>query len=681
MVEIIFTPRLSNILRSIADAQGYISTSTLADELNISTRTVLRELKGINHFLEPFKLTLESKPSRGYRLIGDKGHMDRFLQTLKGHHYKYDYLDKEERQLMLIAECLKQKDITKIGYLANLFNVSEGTISRDMNEIEDWFSSYGIELVRKQGYGVELIGSEDDFRKATLDFVHEQLARKNLTAYLLGSIAFDEYEYFQSLESDSIFNLLNKEILYRTIEVLKNEETKILSEIAQNSYIGLIIHLTVAIERIKGGEYIEVDYDLFEQLYNDDLYPEAKRLAGAFEREFNIKFPDVEIAYILMHIKSTRLRYINNHEDTIKTLKSDYECLMIIEKMIVCFSELEDYDYRSDEALNEGLLAHLKPALNRIHYQLEIRNPFLEQIKTQYPDLFLLTKQVCDQIEKEDNLSISDDEIGYLAMHFGAAMERKKAIQKQVVTLNVGVVCASGIGISSFLASQIKNTFADLERVIPLSVEQVLAKDHDAIDVLVSTLDLKDNDNMIVYVNALLRNEDYDRMRETFDRVKKVKEQLHVNPGEPYHDKANLALLDEIRFYHLEEPVDKGKLWHALLRRVISDEAVVQKCIDDLNRREAIGSIMINEFVFYHAAVSAIDKPVIIFFTTGHEAMTTGLLMLIHKPSAAEDRNFVSQISASLIVSDDLINSVKNQDLQHIKKTISNYIEKTGERL
>ncbi|NLZ80898.1 MAG: PRD domain-containing protein, partial [Clostridiales bacterium] len=83
----------------------------------------------------------------------------------------------------------------------------------------------------------------------------------------------------------------------------------------------------------------------------------------------------------------------------------------------------------------------------RLKNNMLISNPLLQQIKDTYPEIFEKCSYVGKLIEKTYVYKVPETEIGFLAMHFGAAIvrvENKKEYNRKV---KIGIVCASGIGI------------------------------------------------------------------------------------------------------------------------------------------------------------------------------------------------------------------------------------------
>ncbi len=67
---------------------------------------------------------------------------------------------------------------------------------------------------------------------------------------------------------------------------------------------------------------------------------------------------------------------------------------------------------------------HLNTAMQRVHFDMNIRNEFID-IKNSYPLAFELATIAGRTIEKSYALLLREAEIGFLTIHFGASLERK----------------------------------------------------------------------------------------------------------------------------------------------------------------------------------------------------------------------------------------------------------------
>ena len=65
---------------------------------------------------------------------------------------------------------LQEDELQKLFYYADLLQVSEPTISKDLDVIEEWLRKQNVMLVKRAGVGVGLAYEEEDFRKALLAY-------------------------------------------------------------------------------------------------------------------------------------------------------------------------------------------------------------------------------------------------------------------------------------------------------------------------------------------------------------------------------------------------------------------------------------------------------------------------------------------------------------------------------
>lgn len=690
MEHCIYSRRLLQIMDIISCGDDYISIGDVAKKLHVSNRTIIRELKDTDYIFSQFDLTLTSKKGFGYKIIGEQEKKKEFINYIQDELKHLVANSPELRRERLLLECLQRRSIDKLSYFAYLFNVSEGTISNDLKTIEEWLHNQNLTIKRGVSSGIEVVGSEEDIHRAKANFLHAQLVKENVEEYIHNNTNFDELEYFNRHNDDenSIMNLLNKEILYSVITTLKDISVILLNNITRSSYLGLIIHMTIAIDRIKKGETIEMAQHIFEKLRKDPLFPLSKEFAHYFEMSQNIVFPDEEVAYILMHLKGTRIRVPMQEVAEMDDVKDEHECTQIVEQLILNFSKLVDYDYTEDEDLFAGLMAHLKPALNRISYDLSIRNPLLDQIKDQFNEMFELTKKTCGFIKDTKGNSISDHEIGYLTLHFGAAVERSKALMQNENKLNIGVVCSSGVGISVLLVSTLKSNFHQLGEVVALSIEQLEhLYEYKDLDAIVTTLTIdKEISLPYVQVNPLLEEEDISNLNRLFNQIKAEKRVKNIQAfnDDKHRESLDVSLFEEARLIQFMFPLTKGQLIHNIVRILDEPTSIRKECVKAIMEREKLGEVYLEEkeFVLFHSSIASIHRPYIIFFRFQNgaqisdfkEKISVGLMILIPKPAKKIERITLGNISYQILQDETLLHVIRSakekEIIQYLKDTM-----------
>lgn len=90
------------------------------------------------------------------------------------------------------------------------------------------------------------------------------------------------------------------------------------------------------------------------------------------------------------------------------------------------------FDLEHDTILIDGLMIHFIPLLTRLQNNSSIENPLLEEIKSQYPDLYELTVNYFSKMPIFSSYRMTEGEWAYLAIHITAAVERYFNDQKHM---------------------------------------------------------------------------------------------------------------------------------------------------------------------------------------------------------------------------------------------------------
>ena len=285
-----------------------ITISSIADKLSLSSRTVLREMPKIEKWLEENEFKFIKKPGVGLVIDEDLENQKLILELLEIERIEKEY-SKEERKRIIISELLISQDPIKSFYFTSLLKTSEGTLSNDLDSIEDWLKSFNIKLVRKPGLGVYVEGKENDYRKALTNILYETLEEKELINLLKGSLITNRENGIVEFSIENrLLNFIDKSIIKAIEEIVSGLEKENDIRLVDSAYIGLVVHLSLAIQRIKNKENIKIDPDVLEELAKLPEFEIGKMLVRNIESKFNIEIPVDEIGYITMHLKGAKLR-------------------------------------------------------------------------------------------------------------------------------------------------------------------------------------------------------------------------------------------------------------------------------------------------------------------------------------------------------------------------------------
>lgn len=166
------SPRLRKILLLVLKSDKSVPAGDLAEYMQVSKRTVFRELENVGGMIAKYGLQLETKSKKGISISGTQENKGILLNALNQSEF-VDPKNMEERQKRIIFELLNREEPQKIYLFSKLLQVSEGTVNYDLDVIDKWFGQSGVGLIRKRGLGIYLEYQEEDYRKACMMYVHQ----------------------------------------------------------------------------------------------------------------------------------------------------------------------------------------------------------------------------------------------------------------------------------------------------------------------------------------------------------------------------------------------------------------------------------------------------------------------------------------------------------------------------
>ena len=493
-----------------------ITISTIAESLNISSRTVLREMPKIEEWLDENGFNFIKKPGVGLIIDENLENQQLILELLEVESIQKEYT-KDERKRIILGELLVNKEPLKLFYFTNQLKVSEGTLSNDLDGVEAWLKEFDIKLIRKQGLGIYLEGNENNYRKVLADILYKTLDEKELIKLLKKSLNNPNTE--NSIEfsiENRMLNFIDKTIIRDIEKIVSDLEDKCNFKLIDSDYIGLVVHISLAVQRIKNGEKISMDKDSLSEL---ELLPEfavATEITNELEKIFIIEIPKDEIGYITMHLKGARLR-LNKVENDI-----DLDNLDIKQISNYIISEVEkdfNIEILNKQKLSKDIYNHLVPAVSRMTMKLNIRNPLLENIKEQYKEIYDSCENACEILKKITKVNkIPESEVAYIAMHIAAAIEENIKSEN----LSVVIACPTGIGTSRLLAVNIKKEYQNLDiksSISAINIDTDKLK-NEGIDFIISTVEL-DVDYKHICLNPMFLQKDKIKLKEFIHRYSK----------------------------------------------------------------------------------------------------------------------------------------------------------------
>lgn len=501
--------RNSNILNFIINSKNPVTTKELADSFHVSERTIRYDLDNIDYFLSENNLeVLDRKPSVGISYKVSPQELKK-ISSVFNDIDNYDYaMSQEERVKYIICELLQNNNFITIDKLSEELSVSKGTILKDIEFCKEWMEKNSLKLKSIRGKGMKAVGEEKHLRKAATKIFDESFDTIELLEVLK--------ENFCKKENTNINIFINK--LFKDIDIAYIEkcisiaENQMEATFSDDAFNALLIHLAIAVKRIQLGKDIVMDKGELKSLRKIKEFSVASAIAKMLEDKFNIIVPEEEIGYVTIHL-------LGSNVTAVEELDKDnwLEIRIMASKLIEEMENNTGCYLKHDKQLFNGLLQHLRPAIYRLIHDIEIKNPLIEEIKESYKKVFSAVKTSIGFIEKKYLKEFSDEEVGYLTLHFQAAIENNK--DKDIKKPDVLVVCATGIGTSKMVSARLQTLF-DINIVDTISyreVEKALGKH--SVDVIITTVPLNVQGIRCVQVNPFLSEKNISELNLIFSKL------------------------------------------------------------------------------------------------------------------------------------------------------------------
>ncbi|MGZ9816733.1 BglG family transcription antiterminator [Peribacillus simplex] len=559
-----FTPRMSIILRELISMQS-ISTVTsehLANLNRVSSRTIRNDIKELDNLLSEHGATVRSVRGTGYELkINDERSFHNFLQDIS-RDLQQGVIPTlpEDRVQYLIKRLLLTDEYMKLENLADELYISTSTIQNDLRDVKKILNKYEIILDKRPNYGLKVKGDEMKLRFCMSEYI------------------FNRREIELDLLNDRVSILPREEILAIRSQILKKiQEYKInLSDIGLNN---LIIHIAIACKRIYSENYVSLYPEDLKDIIEQMEYEVAIEIVKGIEETFQIVFPEAETAYVAIHLLGLKM----NSE--ISTSAKEVQNFIDKEIYDLTTSILESIEnelrlgIKDDKELFIGMSLHLKPAINRYRYGMNLRNPLLQEIKSNYPLAFEASIVAGRVIKQKSGIDMHENEIGYIALHIGGAIERRKMINQPKRCI---IVCASGVGSARLLYYKLQSKFGfDLNIIGTTEYYKLSQISMDGLDFIVSTIPIPDNLPIpVIEVNTILGTNDFEKIENIM--LEKKHKTIKYTREELVFLQQNLETKEKVIHFLGDKLQKSGLVNEEFIASVFEREAISPTCFGNL---------------------------------------------------------------------------------------------------
>lgn len=415
--------KINLLLQTLSLAGRPISAQECSELLEISTSGVKVEIKELNNELLQHGACIQSKTGRGngYCLkIEDHELFHNYLNAVLPKRIKREiesFSHQEARIKYLIERLLNINDYVKAEELIEELNISKSQLSKDLKTVRDYFDSYGIRIINRPYYGINIEASEMSIRLCLADIL-----KKNSEIY------------GDNIPVEISPNILVNEKLKFIKKIIINQCNRFNYLLSDITCQNIVTHLFVTIKRTSDFRMIQFGEKEKQQIQKECEYELAKCIIQDIQHEFNIQVPDDEIYYCAIHLSGKKI--IEGG------YTFDADIMSLIKDIIKKILERYNIDFSHDLNLRIMLGLHIIPLLSRIKYNLNLKNPLLDDIKSNMILAYDIATCCASVINQKYDCYLSENEISYFALHFKLALEENQTITKR----NLLLVCSTGKG-------------------------------------------------------------------------------------------------------------------------------------------------------------------------------------------------------------------------------------------
>ena len=492
--------RQQKIILTLLDAENWRTSSFLSSALNVSDRTIRSDINDLGVVLSKFDMQIISERSKGYKISDEDKKKLRELFDKKIISVENNGEELHKSILIYLITINKSIDIDE---LSEIFYISRSPLEERIKRIKNILQVFnGNVFLQRKNNTIQIVGDEKNLRQ------------------LLNFLIIENNHADVSLDLKIYANYFDYEELLLVKKIVQNEIKKSEILISDSGIVAITIHIMINIGRIRANLSLSSPYMNELSEYNglnkaeDDV---TRKIVSDLAKHFNIEFNPYEIEAIAYHISFRR--YFPFDEKN--KISDDFQLTEDVRKVLKEINDNFLIDMTSDDQLMLGLIYHFNTLKQRIDMQINYQNPILSDFKDRYPFVFELALFARKRFNELLKIELNEDEVGFIAIHFGVAMEK---LQYATASEKINAVLISHLDYSSsqLLIAKLRSHFSkDVNIYGPYSsfnLEGIW--DYDA-KIIITTVDLDISDDKcrVITIKPVLEKSDIEKISNALNDV------------------------------------------------------------------------------------------------------------------------------------------------------------------
>ncbi|GAB6168331.1 transcriptional regulator LicR [Clostridium carnis] len=645
--------RLEKILKILLDTNKVVTGEQLCTTVGVSSRTIRSDVKELNYILESQGAVIISEKGKGYFLkINNSKNFDEFLNIMDEKKNNINLTAEGRAEYIIMKLLLNDMEdiegITQIDLADELF-VSLSSLKNDIKLSKATLEEKNIKIEKSSNKGIKISGSEECIRSS----INQNLYSNNKFLYNHFKKLFIEKT---KLEDYSLIK-----------EIIKENITRYNLRLTDIAFQNLFTRIIIMIVRCIDSKNVSYSSKILKEFNKEPKMKIAKSICEDIENVININLNEEEICYITKYIIGSSL--IASDKESIKCsvhiLEENNEKLT--KEILSEINKKFNVDLTEDKILIDFLGTHLKASINRAKYKINIENNMLGIIKNKYPFSFELGVLANEIIRREANVTLSENDIGFLALHFAASLEIIKEINKNTIKKAI-IVCTTGVGTSLLLKVKLEAKFKG-RLIISDTIPWYEFKDDflENVDFIITTVPLNIESNKVIHIKNLLDKDEVSLIEDKLDSTS-LKENSLISKF-----KKNL-------FFKNVDINDRYELLEFMTEFLMTNNYINKEIQNEIFKREALASTEIGNLVAIPHTMHEDIKESFIAVTIlkkgiqwNKENVQVVLLICMAKKDQHQWKSNLERLYKSIIDIDIVLEIIKSNNFSEFIKIINKF--------
>lgn len=478
--------RQVSLLKLLSREEDFKPASFFSDKLAVSTKTIYQDIEVLESYVADYNAKIEKQPSLGIKLVGDAKIVNELIVEVENL-LENDIFSPEKRRVEIIKEILFGDKPVSLTDLSQKYLVSKTSLYNDLRIINSIIGSDEVKL-QSSLEGISFTGNEQAIQRSIKQLV---------------------FFYANDMEQNTFLQVLNmlfdSKIVRVIYDLLFNEYNELTEKVSDYYVRSLLSTLVIQCNRLMKDYHLSVEEEfLFNSIRYMETYIVANGLIEELQKKLGLTFFDSDKEYLCRQLFAHRVT--NNFKS------SNKEYSLTIYKLVERMSEIEKIDLTENNRLYLSLLYHVPAMILRLKKGIKIQNPLLDSIKLQYSELFSIVWYAMSFIEEEFDVTLNDDEVSLILIHF------QIAIEDQSKANNIVIICQYGMSSAQLIYNKVRRFLPAKDNVEISTLDKFHSAEIRKVDLIISSLTFDSGGIPLVKVSPLVSKTDYMNIMEAYTK-------------------------------------------------------------------------------------------------------------------------------------------------------------------